>query len=585
MFLNLAMSTITPPKRLDPQLWQKFLKLAKPYWFSEKKWQARGLLGLLLLLALAVNGINVSISFIFRNVDTALATFPQTQDTSTFWRFITIYAGLLVIGTPIVVMFSYLQDKLGLQWREWLTNHFIDKYFQNRAYYQINFNQKIDNPDQRIAEDIRSFTRTSLSFSLLVLTSIITLISFTGVLLSISASLSVALVVYAIFGTVVTAWLGQRLIGINFNQLKREADFRYGLVHVRDNAESIAFYQGEPEEILQLKQRFLKAVSNFELLINWQRNLGFFTTSYNYFVSALPYLVIAPIYFAGDTEFGTFTQAAIAFSQIFQALSVVVSQFENLTAFAAGIERMGDLAEVLETTNQTPSGMTTIDVTEDSQLALRRVTLLTPNYERTLVRDLPFSLQPGEGLVIVGNSGSGKSSLLRAIAGLWNAGTGQIIRPALSEIMFLPQRPYMVLGSLRSQLLYPNPDNDISDSQMRHVLEQVNLPDLPERFGGFEIELDWANLLSLGEQQRLAFARLLLTRPRYVILDEATSALDLANEKKLYEQLKFKETTLISVGHRPSLLQYHEYVLELDGSSNWRFLPMSEYTMNFNAFS
>ena len=336
------MSTITPPKRLDPQLWQKFLKLAKPYWFSEKKWQARGLLGLLLVLALAVNGINVSISFIFRNVDTALATFPQTQDTSTFWRFITIYAGLLVVGTPIVVMFGYLQDKLGLQWREWLTNHFIDKYFQNRAYYQINFNQKIDNPDQRIAEDIRSFTRTSLSFSLLILTSVITLISFTGVLLSISVSLSLALVVYAIFGTVVTAWLGQRLIGINFNQLKREADFRYGLVHVRDNAESIAFYQGETEEILQLKQRFLQAIRNFELLINWQRNLGFFTTSYNYFVSALPYLVIAPIYFAGDTEFGTFTQAAIAFSQIFRALSVVVSQFEYLPAFAAGFERLGD---------------------------------------------------------------------------------------------------------------------------------------------------------------------------------------------------------------------------------------------------
>ncbi|MDB9540911.1 ABC transporter ATP-binding protein/permease [Anabaenopsis tanganyikae CS-531] len=579
------MSTITPPKRLDPQLWQKFLKLAKPYWFSEKKWQARGLLGLLLVLALAVNGINVSISFIFRNVDTALATFPQTQDTSTFWRFITIYAGLLVVGTPIVVMFGYLQDKLGLQWREWLTNHFIDKYFQNRAYYQINFNQKIDNPDQRIAEDIRAFTRTSLSFSLLILTSVITLISFTGVLLSISVSLSVALVVYAIFGTVVTAWLGQRLIGINFNQLKREADFRYGLVHVRDNAESIAFYQGETEEILQLKQRFLQAIRNFELLINWQRNLGFFTTSYNYFVSALPYLVIAPIYFAGDTEFGTFTQAAIAFSQIFRALSVVVSQFENLTAFAAGIERMGDLAAVLETTNQTPSGMTTIDITEDSHLALRRVTLLTPNYERTLVRDLPFSLQPGEGLVIVGHSGSGKSSLLRAIAGLWNAGTGQIIRPALSEIMFLPQRPYMVLGSLRSQLLYPNPDNDISESKMRHVLEEVNLAELPERFGGFEIELDWANVLSLGEQQRLAFARLLLSRPSYVILDEATSALDLANEKKLYEQLKAKETTLISVGHRPSLLQYHEYVLELDGSSNWRFLPISEYTLDFNAFS
>ena len=578
-------TTTTPPKRLNPELWNKFLKVAKPYWFSEKKWQARGLLGLLLLLALAVNAINVAISFIFRNIDTALATYPQTGEVSTFWRFIAFYAGLLVIGTPIVVMYGYLQDKLGLQWREWLTNHFLNKYFQNRAYYQINFNQKIDNPDQRIAEDIRSFTRTSLSFTLLILTSIITLVSFTGVLLSISVSLSVALVIYAILGTVVTAWIGQRLIGINYNQLKREADFRYGLIHVRDNAESIAFYQGETEEILQLKQRFMRAIVNFDLLINWQRNLGFFTTSYNYFVSALPYLVIAPIYFAGQTDFGTFTQAAIAFSQIFRALSVVVGQFENLTAFAAGIERMGDLDEVLDSTDQQPPGMRTIDVTEDSRIELRSVTLMTPNYERTLVRDLPFSLQAGEGLVIVGNSGSGKSSLLRAIAGLWNAGTGQIIRPALSDMMFLPQRPYMVLGSLRSQLLYPNPDNDISESKMRDILEEVNLAELPERVGGFEIELDWANVLSLGEQQRLAFARLLLSLPNYVILDEATSALDLANEKNLYQQLKAKGTTLISVGHRPSLLQYHEYVLELDGSSNWRLLPMDEYTVNLNAFS
>ncbi|HYW18632.1 MAG TPA: ABC transporter ATP-binding protein/permease [Nodularia sp. (in: cyanobacteria)] len=580
------MSTTTPqPQRLDPELWQKFVKVAKPYWFSDQKWKARGLLGLLLLLALAVNAINVGISFIFRNIDTSLATFPQTKDASVFWRFIFLYAGLLVLGTPIVVMYGYLQDKLGLQWREWLTNHFLDKYFQNRAYYQINFNQKIDNPDQRIAEDIRSFTRTSLSFTLLILTSIITLISFTGVLLSISVSLSVALVIYAILGTFVTAWIGQRLIGINFNQLKREADFRYGLIHVRDNAESIAFYQGETEEILQLKQRFIRAIVNFDLLINWQRNLGFFTTSYNYFVSALPYLVIAPIYFAGQTDFGTFTQAAIAFSQIFSALSVVVGQFESLTAFAAGIERMGDLDEVLETTDQQQPGVRTIDVTEAAEIELRSVTLLTPNYERTLISDLPFRLQSGEGLVIVGNSGSGKSSLLRAIAGLWNAGTGQILRPPLSEMMFLPQRPYMVLGSLRSQLLYPNPDNDISESKMRHVLEEVNLAELPERVGGFEIELDWANVLSLGEQQRLAFARLLLSMPNYVILDEATSALDLANEKNLYQQLKAKGTTLISVGHRPSLLQYHEYVLELDGSSNWRLLPMEEYTVDLNAFS
>ncbi|MBF2008746.1 MAG: ABC transporter ATP-binding protein/permease [Chlorogloeopsis fritschii C42_A2020_084] len=578
-------ATTTKPKRFDYQLWRRFVTLAKPYWFSEQKWKARGLLALLILLALLVNVINVSISFIFRNIDTSLATFPQTGNTTTFWRFIAIYAGLLVVGTPIVVMFSYIQDKLGLYWRDWLTNRFLDKYFQNRAYYKINFNENIDNPDQRISEDIRSFTRTSLSFLLLILTSIVTLVSFTGVLLSISVYLSIALIIYALIGTIVTAWIGQRLIGINFNQLRKEADFRYGLVHVRDNAESIAFYQGEFQESLQLRQRFLAAIRNFDLLINWQRNLGFFTQSYNYFVSALPYIVIAPIYFAGQTDFGTFTQATIAFQQIFSALSVIVSQFENLTAFAAGIERMGGLADALEIESKPQPGMTTIDTTEDLQLALRHVTLLTPNYERTLVRELSLSLQPGEGLVIVGNSGSGKSSLLRAIAGLWNAGTGQIIRPPLAQMMFLPQRPYMVLGSLRSQLLYPKTSGEISESKMHEVLEQVNLTDLPARVGGFDVELDWSGVLSLGEQQRLAFARLLLNIPNYAILDEATSALDLANEQKLYQQLRTQPATLISVGHRPSLLQYHEYVLELDGNSNWQLVLTEEYTANLSAFS
>lgn len=570
--------TTNRQNRLNRQLWAKFWAIAKPYWFSEHKWKARGLLILLLLLSFAVNAINVSISFIFRNIDTALATFPQTRDTSTFWRFIAIYIGLLVIGTPIVVIFAYLQDKLGLYWREWLTKRILNKYLQNRAYYLLNFNEEIDNPDQRISEDIRAFTRTSLTFLLLILTSVITLISFTGVLLSISVSLSFALLAYAIVGTIITAWIGRRLIRINFDQLKKEADFRYGLIHVRDNAESIAFYQGEAEESIGLQQRFLIAIRNFDLLINWQRNLGFFTTSYNYFVSALPYLVVAPIYFAGNTEFGTFTQATIAFQQIFRALSVVVTQFENLTAFAAGVDRLSDLTDALETPSQPQPGLTTIDVTQAASLSLQRVTLLTPNYQRTLVEDLSLSLESGEGIVLVGHSGSGKSSILRAIAGLWNAGTGHLTRPPLKEMLFLPQRPYMVLGSLRSQLLYPHTERQIDEPQLRQVLEQVNLTDLPERVGGFEAQLDWANVLSLGEQQRLAFARLLLAQPTYAILDEATSALDLGNEKRLYQQLKAMKTTTVSVGHRASLLQYHKYVLKLEGDSRWQLMLTDEYT-------
>ncbi|HAJ61679.1 MAG TPA: ABC transporter ATP-binding protein [Cyanobacteria bacterium UBA8543] len=563
--------------RFNPQLWTQFWKLAKPYWFSEDKWRAGGLLLVLLILAIVVNAINVGISFIFRDINTSLANFPQTNDTSTFWRLIWKYVGIMVIATPIVVLFGYLRDKLGLYWREWMTYRFLGRYLQNRAYYQMNCNDAIDNPDQRISEDIRTFTRTSLFFLLVILNSTITLISFTGVLLSISLTLSAALLLYAIIGTVITAWIGQRLIGINFNQLRQEADFRYGLIHIRDNAESIAFYGGEERELMHIRRRFLAAIRNFNLLIAWDRNLSCFTTGYDYFVRAVPLLIVAPIYFAGNTDFGAITQAAIAFNQIFSALSIIVSQFENLTAFAAGINRLGSFADALEPASIQPPGATTISATETSHLGLCRVTLLTPNYQRTLVKNLTLSVNPGEGLVIIGASGSGKSSILRAIGGLWNAGTGHVHRPRLSEMLFLPQRPYMVLGSLRDQLLYPHQDLDISEDKLLQVLQQVNLDGLPDQVGGFDLELDWTNILSLGEQQRLAFARILLTQPRYVILDEATSALDVNNEQCLYQQLQMMQTTFISVGHRASLLQYHHYILKLEGNADWQMLPNQEY--------
>ncbi|KAM3091625.1 ABC transporter ATP-binding protein/permease [Phormidesmis sp. 146-12] len=388
-----------------------------------------------------------------------------------------------------------------------------------------------------------------------------------------------------IVGTIITAWIGQRLVGINFNQLKQEADFRYGLVHVRDNAEAIAFYQGETVELTQLQRRFGDALRNFDLLIRWERNLGYFTSSYNFLVRALPYIVVAPIYFAGQTDFGAITQAAIAFDQIFRALSIVVSQFENLTAFAAGINRLSSFAEAIEPTTLETEKSTTITTIEAEELSLDRVTLLTPNYQRTLVKNLSLQINLGESLAIVGYSGTGKSSLLRAIAGLWSAGLGQINRPVLGEMLFLPQRPYMVLGSLREQLLYPHREplelgkanRKVDDATLSQVLEQVNLAELLDRVGGFDVELDWANTLSLGEQQRLAFARLLLAQPRYVILDESTSALDLENEEQLYQQLQKMKITFISVGHRVSLLQYHHYVLKLEGNTHWKLSPTQNY--------
>ena len=544
------------------KLFRQFWMIAKSYWFGEEKWQARVLLLLLVLLLLAYTGLSV----ILNTQRGALISALSARDESRFSQTVVIFIVVLVVYAPLLGVYSYMQDRLGLFWRRWLTNSFLDKYFSDRAFYNLNSSAEIDNPDQRIAEDVKSFTHDSLKFVLIFVESILKVIAFSGVLWGISKTLIVFLVIYAIAGTVfATAIFGRPLVRFNFEQLKKEANFRFSLVRIRENAESIAFYRGEEQESNRVKSQFMEAFDNFKRLIVWELNLNVLANVYEFIPFIIPAIVVAPSVFAGEIEVGKVTEAQGAFVRVFFSLNVIVSRLQSLANFGAGIDRLHSFAEYLESTvDKDEHGETaTIDTVEDSRLAIEHLTLQTPNHQRTLIEDLSVELPSGQGLLIVGPSGCGKSSLLRAIAGLWNAGTGTIVRPNLDQILFLPQRPYMLLGTLRDQLLYPNTAAEIEDKELKQILQQVNLKDLDERFGGFDAELDWASVLSLGEQQRVTFARLLLNKPAYAILDEATSALDVKNEEGLYRLLQATETTFISVGHRPVLADYHQLVLEL----------------------
>ncbi|MDJ0555868.1 MAG: ABC transporter ATP-binding protein/permease [Microcoleaceae cyanobacterium MO_207.B10] len=558
---------------------QSFWAIGKLYWWdSPEKWRAIGLLILLLCFlyldsTIGVNQLKQQGELISALVD---------RDSERFWQSAFLYIGASIVLAVTVATWQYLEDKIRLYSREFLTKYYLDKYFQNNCFYKVNtFYREIDNPDQRITEDIASFCHRSVSLFRQFTLAIINLVQFGILLWEKSNFLVLILVIYSLGGMLITTiGFGKILIPIKKEQLKREANFRFGLVRIRENAESIAFYNGGNREFSYIKQIFAPVLSIYNKVITWERNLDIFQNIYGYITWILPPLVIGLRILAGEPglEVGAIPEAQGAFGRVFKSLNIIVRMFEFLTSFIAGIERLESFVKVLEESEASPvEGSQTIDTVEDSHLSLQDLTLQTPNYQRTLVKNVSIELQPGEGLLIVGVSGGGKSSILRAIAGLWNSGSGKIYRPKLAEILFLPQRPYLILGSLRDQLLYPRTDLNIADAEICRVLEEVNLPDLAERFGGLDTVEDWDSVLSMGEQQRVAFGRLLLTKPRYAILDEATSALDVQNEQSLYQHLQSLSTTYISVGHRPTLLQYHHQVLEVLGDETWRVSSAQDY--------
>lgn len=594
-------------KRLNRKLWFRFLRLAKKYWTEGELFRAWSLLVLLVVLIFGYTYFIVKINEETGEFTSALASAQEDR----FWHSIQVYIVLLVVAVPLISLYYFTRDKLGNYWRRWLTDYMIRGYFRNRSYYKLQNNAKIDNPDQRIAEDVNTFTKNTINYLLVFIESGMALVAFSAVLWSISHELVYVIVIYTLIGTLVTTFVfGRPLTGLNFLQLKKEADFRFSLIRVRENAESIAFYQGEQLESGQAQGRFQDAFHNNNKLIKWQFYLNMFYYAYSYAIYILPAVILAPYVFSGNREVGTVTQAIGAFAAILKALTVVIEKFDDLSKFAAGVNRLDAFAQAIDSQKdrqdltaeialpryiqprsnpyQPPQAVLDLDRQEEetegdiergdsADIQLKDVTLLTPDRRRTLVTDLSLEVEPGQHLVISGASGGGKSSLLRGIAGLWTAGSGKITTPHPDEMMFLPQHPYMMLGNLRQQLNYPRQESEASDAELGKLLKKVNLPDLVERVGGFDSVHDFGKMLSLGEQQRLSIARLILAKPHYAILDEATSALDRKNEAKIYQLLVDSGITLISVCHHPEIEQFHRQSLVLTGDGSWETEPIAAH--------
>ena len=608
-----------------------FQRLAVPYF--EQAEGAKLQFGLLLLLVLLDAGVSVVFSFVGRDFYSALSA----KDRALFIEKTANFAVGLAVATPLTVLFRFQRSRLALNWRAWMTTELARQYYTDKTYYQIEMDPRVDNPDQRITEDVKAFTQVSLDFFIDLMTSVIDLVSFSGILYSIYPELFYAIFAYATFGSLTTIQLGKTLVGQNAQVLLREANLRYSLVRLRENAESIAFYGGEAQEAREVCDRLEVAVEGRRAVLGTQRNLEFFTTAYAYLIQILPVLVVSPLYFAGTIELGVITQSSGAFNSILDDLSLIVNEYEGLSRFSAGLRRLTTFVERMEryqrnATNATfvlsdaqraklvvaaedgppdfwkvpaPFGKndgtaraapTTLPVPAlssppplpesegirnvelemlpgGSALAIDELSLRTPDGARLLFANVSLTVRCGEHLLVTGQSGAGKSSMLRAIAGLWTRGSGSVTRPLTAETMFLPQRPYCTLGSLRQQLIYPQPLEEWSreglgtDDALLRALGEVQLTRLAsEGSAGLDAVRDWADELSLGEQQRLSIARVLISKPSLAILDEATSALDLENESLLYRALgRVAGLTYLSVGHRPSLLNFHASRLRLYG--------------------
>jgi putative ATP-binding cassette transporter len=484
------------PKKipLNGVAWSRFVHIVRAFVASELGWKAKILAALLIFFLFAINGFNVINSYVGRDFMTAVADRKMGEFV---WQAV-LYVAVFGVSTVLAVLYRFCEERLGLLAREWLTRRAVTRYMEHPVYYHLDERESIANPDQRIADDIKAFTVTTLAFVLMVLNGTFTIVAFSGVMWTINPLLFIVAVLYAAFGSYLTISLGRPLVWLNYSQLDKEANFRADLLHVRENAESIALLRREGHLSARILRRMGELVANFRQIIAVNRNLGFFTTGYNYLVQIIPALIVAPMFIRGEVEFGVITQSAIAFVQLLGAFSLIVTQFQSISSLAAVIARLGTLWEAIEKAQSTSAARIQMREDADGTLVYKGLTLRSPRDGRTLVKDLSLTVPRGKCLFISGPNERAKVALFRATAGIWDAGEGCIVRPGLDRMLLLPERPYLPPGTLREALLRA-PGERVSDESILSAVHTLDLDRVVERAGGLDAERDWDGVLSLGE--------------------------------------------------------------------------------------
>jgi putative ATP-binding cassette transporter len=558
-------------------------QLTRPYFMtSDEKWSARGLLLAIIAMNLTLVGLSVVMSFWRREFYNAL----QDKDWKAFLELLFLYratpsgllpgfCGVAVVHIVLAVYSVYLNQLLQIRWRRWLTRQYLSEWLADRAYYNISLTTDraavgTDNPDQRVAEDLRDFTDQTLSLGLGLLSNVVSLCSFVGILWGLSGALEVlgipipgymvwVALAYAVVGTWLTHLVGRPLAILSFRQQRVEADFRYALVRIRENMESIALYRGENEESVTLYDRFGAVIANWRQIMTRTKMLNSLTVGYDQVAVIFPIVVAAPRYFSGSMQLGGLMQTVGSFASVQGSMSWFVSAYAQLAQWRAIVERLSTFHRAIVKARAEAHGGYESAVAADGNVRLHDVTMSLPDGTK-LLEGADLLLTPGHSIVITGRSGSGKTTLFRVLAGIWPFGRGRVQIPPNS--FFLPQRPYVPLGTLRHVITYPNAVDAFSQTELEQALRDAGLPELCERL---DHDDNWPMRLSMGEQQRLGFARALLAKPDWIFLDEATASLDPDAENELYRVLKQRlpNATLVSIAHRPSVTTFHEQRLNL----------------------